>query len=160
MQGADLGDAELVVLLVEAERHQQDLAEGGRVERGDRARHHVLVPAVQVVVRAARREAGVHQPQRLHHAAAAQLVQHVAAHKVVGGLDGVRVDAAHEVRRRRLERVRERLQLRDEEAAHRAEASGVLLAAALALLGLGFRLLDALEHALDEWVAHALDDAL
>ena len=68
VQGADLGDAELVVFLVEAERHQQDLAEGGRVERGDRARHHVLVPAVQVVVRAARREAGVHQPQGFHHA--------------------------------------------------------------------------------------------
>ena len=66
-------------LAVEAEGHQQDLAERRRVERGDRARHDVLVPVVEILVGAARREASVHQPQRLHHPRAAELVEDVGA---------------------------------------------------------------------------------
>eukprot|EP00962_Isochrysis_galbana_P055703 scaffold27473_cov118-Isochrysis_galbana.AAC.4 len=64
----DLRDAELVVGLVEPEREQEDLAEGGRVECRDGARHDVLIPVVERIIRAAGGEAFVHQPERLHHA--------------------------------------------------------------------------------------------
>mmetsp|Transcript_27935 Transcript_27935/g.70883 ORF Transcript_27935/g.70883 Transcript_27935/m.70883 type:complete len:659 (+) Transcript_27935:695-2671(+) len=155
----DLGDAQLVVLLVEAEGHQQDLAERGRVQRGNGARHHVLVTAVEVVVRAARREPCVHQPESLHHATATQLVEDVAASERVCRLDGVRVDATHKMRRGRLQRVGERGQLRDEVRAHRAEAGRALLAPGLLLLFRGHGL-DPLEQLLDEGVAHTAHDAL
>mmetsp|Transcript_34620 Transcript_34620/g.114037 ORF Transcript_34620/g.114037 Transcript_34620/m.114037 type:complete len:270 (-) Transcript_34620:1968-2777(-) len=94
----DLCDAQLVVGLVQPEREQQNLAKRGRVEHRDALWHDVLVPLVERVVRTARREALVHQPQRLHHARAAQLVEDVAARERARLLLSVWVDAAHERR--------------------------------------------------------------
>jgi hypothetical protein len=149
----DFGDPELVVRLVEAERHQQDLAEGGRVERGDRARHHLLVPVVEVVVRAARRETGVHEAERLDHPRAAQLREDAAAVEGVGRLARVWVDAAHKVRVGLAQHPHQLAQLLDELARDGLEARRGRAAAALAARRRA-------EHLPQEGVGGGRDDVL
>ena len=127
-----LGHTELEVVVVQAQRLEERLAEGAGIKLGEGRGQDLGVEVVQILEGGARREAALHEVEHGHHACALQLRENLATRENLGLHLLVGLDAANEGRAGAAQLLHEQLEGRLELGADGDEcdlsALGLLLA--------------------------------